>query len=41
VWPNPSFQRTLRDEAVEKPFLNRKIIPEWRDPNRAIHHFID
>jgi len=28
-------------EAVEKSLFNRKIIPEWRDPNRAIRHFID
>jgi hypothetical protein len=28
-------------EAVEKPLFNRIITPEWRDPNRAIRHFID
>jgi len=31
----------LNVDAVENFFFNRKIIPEWRDSNRAIRHFID
>ena len=27
-------------EAVEKPHFTRKILAEWRDPDRAIRHFI-